>query len=254
MAVIDKSLFLYGFTVLDTNQNIPFRGALAGPELNAVVPVADYTLATLLAAIKLALQEADPAHIYTVTANRTLSSNTQNRITIATNGTYLDLLFSTGATASTSIRTLITFGATDRTGATTYTNSATSGTSLQPAWWAKNYQSPDSFQKNIGNTSMSANGLKETVSWSIQRMITCEFQHESQADMLAYWAPLMIWMIKTKPFEFTPNISVPATVYSCTLDKTSVDGKGLSFMMKEQLPDFPFRYTTGPMQFSLLPE
>lgn len=253
MALTDKSLFLYGYTVLDTNQNIPFKISGGGSELTAIVPTADYTLSTLCAAIKTAMQAADPAHVYTVTADRTTSSNLQNRVTIATNGSFLSLLFSSGTTASTSIRTLIGFASTDRTGATTYTGTVTTGTSLQPAWWGFNYQSPESYQRNLGNTSLSAAGLKETVSWSIQRFVTVEFKHEAQADMIAYWSPMLIWMVKTKPFEFTPQISSPAVVYSCTLEKSSIDGKGLGFMMKEQLPDFPFRYTTGAMEFRLLP-
>lgn len=254
MALTDKSLFLYGYTITASNQNIPFKISGGGSELTAVVPAGNYTLTTLMSAIVLALETADPAHIYTVTADRTLSSNLQNRVTIATNGVFLSLLFSSGTTASTSIRTVIGFASTDRTGATTYTGTVTTGTVLQTAWWGFNYQPPESYQRNMGNTSLSASGLRETVSWSIQRFITVEFKYESQADMIAYWNPLNIWMIETKPFEFTPNTVAPTVVYSVTLEKSSSDGKGLGFMMKEMLPDFPFRYTTGAMEFRLLPD
>lgn len=253
MALTDKSLFLYGYTISNTNQNIPFKILGGGSELTAVVPAGNYTLSTLATAIVSALETADPAHIYTVTINRTLSSNLQNRVTIATNGAFLSILFSSGTTASTSIRDTIGFAHTDRTGALTYTGTLTTGTALQTAWWGFNYQSPDSYQKNLGNVSMSASGLKETISWSIQRFVQVEFKYEAQADMIAYWSPMLIWMSKGLPFEFTPNTNVPATFYACTLEKSSADGKGLGFLMKEMIPDFPFRYTTGALEFRLLP-
>lgn len=254
MALTDKSLFLYGYTITSTNQNIPFKIAGGGSELTAVIAAGNYTLATLMTAIVTAMETADPAHIYTVTADRTLSSNLQNRVTIATNGVFLSLLFSSGTTASTSVRDVIGFAHTDRTGATTYTGTLTTGTALQTSWWGFNYQPPTSYQKNMGNVSVSASGLKETISWSIQKFITVEFRYESQADMVAYWQPLMAWMIIGKPFDFTPNTVAPTVFYSVTLEKSSVDGKGLGFMMKEQLPDFPFRYTTGALEFRLLPD
>lgn len=253
MALRDKSLFLYGFTIDDSNQNLPFKISGGGLELNAVIPASNYTLSTLLAAIKLAMETVDTTNTYTVTAVRTTSGNLQNRITIATSGAFLSLLFSTGSTAATSVRTVISFGATDRTGATTYTNSLTSGTALQTSWYANNYQPPLSYQRMIGNLSVSANGQKEMVYWSTQYFITCEFKWESQAYVLANWSLLIDWMIKQKPFEFTPETNVPNTFYSVTLEKAAADGKGIGFMMKEMLPNFPFWYTTGMMEFRLLP-
>src|SRR5882672_1955093 len=128
MALRSKSLFLYNFTVTIANQNLPFKAASLGSQLNAVIPVGTYSLSTLATAIATAMNAVDPANTYTVTVNRTISSGTQNRITIATSGSFLSLLFSSGTTAAASIRDLISFGHADLTGATTYTNSATSGT------------------------------------------------------------------------------------------------------------------------------
>lgn len=252
MALKDKSLFLYGFQVSNTNNYIPFKNAGGGIEIDAIVPSSFYTLGTLATAIALAMNTADPANTYTVTVNRTLSSNLQNRITIATNGAYLSLLFSSSVFASVSISPLINFGASDLTGSTTYTNSVTSGTALQTTWYGKNYQPPSLFLNNIGTVNVAASGIKEGISWSIQQFIMVEFQYEAQANVLANWNPFMTWIIKQRPFEFTPETMTPATTYSVTLETASGGDKGLGFQMKEMVPDFPFVYTTGPLKFRLV--
>lgn len=252
MALKDKSLFLYGFEVNSTNQYLPFKNSGGGSEIDAVIPTAFYTLSTLAAAIALAMNTADPANTYSVTIDRTVSSNLQNRITIATNGAFLSLLFNTGTVAATSIRDLINFGHSDLTGATSYQNSTTSGTSLKTAWYGHNYQPPTANLKTIGAVNVSASGVKEGIWWSIQQFIEVEFMYEAEADVLVSWVPLMNWMIKQRPFELTPEIKTPATTYSVTLEKSSADGKGLGMVMKPQLPDFPLMYTTGPLQFRIL--
>lgn len=249
MALRDKSLFLYGFTIDSTNQNLPFKIVGGGAEYNAIIPAGYYSLSSLLTAIALAMETVDNTNTYTVTATRTQSANLQNRITIATGGAFLSILFSTGTTASTSIRDTINFGHVDKTGATTYTNSTTSGTAFQTTWYGKNYIPPQAYQRNDGSVSVSAAGVKEGISWSINQFLQVEFQYEPTANMLAYWDPFIQWIIKQKPFDFTPETNAPSTVYSCTLEKSQADGKGLAFMMKEMLPDFPFLFSTGMMEF-----
>ncbi len=252
MALKDKSLFLYGFTVDTTNNYLDFLNVSMGAQIHAIIPASHYTLGTLATAIALAMNTADPTNSYTCTVNRTLSSNLQNRITIATNGAFLSLLFSSRTFATTSITSLINFGSADLTGATTYTNSLTSGTALQPAWWGNNYTPPQMYQKNIGDVSISASGVKEGISWSIQQFIQVQFKNEPYANILAYWEPFIQWIIVQKPFEFTPEIMTPTTVYSVTLEKSPGDSKGLGFMMKEMLPDFPFTYDTGQLEFRVI--
>lgn len=247
MALTSKSLFLYDLEVRDDNQNLPFRAVALGPQLNAVIPVGFYSLTALALAIKGAMQVADPARIYTVTVDRTFSSGTQNRITISTNGVYLDLLFATGTLAASSIRDLIAFGIFDYTGFTSYQNAATSGTALVTAWWANNYQPPEAFVQNFGTVNVSASGEKEAITWSIQRFIGAEYKFEPQAKVLVDWKPLLSWMIQQKPFDFTPQIASPNVVYDVTLDKSQADGKGMAFNMLEMLPNYPFLHTTGPM-------
>lgn len=247
MALRSKSLFLYGLEVRADNQNLPFRSVLSGPQLNAVIPAGFYSLTSIALAIAAAMKVADPAHTFTVTVDRTVMSGTENRIDIATSGTYLDLLFATGTLAATSIRDLISFGIFDYTGATHYTNGATSGVALNTAWWAKNYQPPEVFTKNFGTVNVATNGEKEAITWTIQRFIGVEFEHEPQAKVLTEWRDLINWMIQQKPFDFTPEIDFPSLVHEVTLEKSTDDGKGLGFNMKEMLPSKPFLFTTGAM-------
>lgn len=253
MALKDKSLFLYGFEINNTNQNLPFKASSGGAALNAVIPASFYTLATLATAIAAALNATDTANVYTVTVDRTAGSNLQNRITIATNGAFLSLLFSTGTLAASSIRDVINFGHSDLTGSTSYQNSTTSGTAFKTGWYGKNYQIPSANLRSIGSVNVATDGTKENIWWSIQQFLSVEFQYEAQADVLVTWAPFLEWMSKGRPFDFTPEVGTPATFYSVTLDKSNTDPKGMGITMKEMLPDFPLLYTTGPMEMRLLP-
>ncbi len=252
MALTDKSLFLYSFEVTPTNCYIPFLNVNAGTEIDAIVPTGFYTLGSLATAIAAAMNLADPANTYTCTVARTFSSNLQNRITIATSGSFLSLLWNTSTLAASSITSLINFGSADLTGALTYTNSATSGTALLTSWYGFKYQPPSLNLRTIGSVNIASDGTKEVVWWSVQQFISVEFKYEAQAYALASWQPMIAWMAKGRPFEFTPIYSVPGTVYSCTLERSPGDSKGLGFLMSEMLPDFPFYYQTGSLEFRLL--
>jgi hypothetical protein len=247
MALRSQSLFLYELEVRADNQNLPFRAVFLGPQLNAVIPAGYYSLTSLMSAIEAAMGVADPANTYTVTADRTVNSGTENRITITTSGAYLDLLFATGTLAASSCRDLISFGIFDYTGATFYTNGATSGVALVTEWYAKNYQPPEVFVKNFGSVNVSTNGEKEAITWTIQRFIAGEWEFEPEAKVLTEWRDLISWMIQQKPFDFTPEILLPTVFHEVTLEKSTEDGKGLGFNMREQVPKYPFRYTTGAM-------
>lgn len=247
MALRGKSLFLYGLEVRDDNQNLPFKAAALGPQLNAILPAGFYSLTSLIAQIKASMQIADPANIYTVTVDRTFMGGTENRITIATSGAYLDLLFATGTLAASSCRDLIGFGIFDYTGATSYQNGTTSGVALNTAWWGNNYQPPEVFVKNFGTVNVATNGEKEAITWTVQRFIGVEYKYEPEPKVLTEWRDLIAWLIQQKPFDYTPQVTEPLVVYEVTLESSSEDGKGLGFKMKEMVPQFPYMYSTGPM-------
>src|SRR5437868_3980949 len=112
MALKSRSLFLYGFQVTELNRSIDFKDTSGGPELSATLTIGFYSLTSLMAEIKRAMQAVSGA-IYTVTADRTYLSGTENRVTISTSGTYLSILFQTGTRAASSCASLIGFNGTD---------------------------------------------------------------------------------------------------------------------------------------------
>lgn len=251
MALTSKSSFLYNLQVTASNSSLDFKISGGGSQLNATLTQGFYSLSGLMEEIVRALQAADPSHTYTVTADRTVSSGTQNRVTISTNGAFLGLLFATGTRSASTCAPLIGFAVSDRTGATTYTGTASAGTILLTTWYASSYLPPESFRKVFGSLNVSATGEKESIVYQVQKFFQAEFKYEPQAYVISDWAPFLTWAIQQRDFEFTPQISSPNTVLDCSLEKTSADGKGLGYTMKEMLPEMPFLFTTGLLTFRL---
>lgn len=252
MALSSKSLFVYGIEITTLNRNIDFKISGGGDELTAVLDLGFYSPQTLAQEIALQLQTIDSANIYTVSLATNVAGGTQNRITISTNGTYLDLLFATGTNALTSAASVMGFNSSDYTGDTTYTGSSTVGTTLSPTYLGYNYLDEKSTKKVFGAVNVSASGLKEAVTFNIQEFLYVEFRYEAK-DRLGLWENLFNWLIQQKPFDFIPEISDPTTFYSVTLEMTEFDSKGLGYQMREMLPDFPNFYQTGRLQFRIIP-
>lgn len=113
-----RSSYENGTFVIDsTNKKIDFKESGGGAELNAVITEGTYTATELAAAIKSALEDAG-AETYTVTY-----SSTTGKWTIASAGSYLSLLWSSGTNTATAAHSTIGFPVTDYTGAVTYTGS-----------------------------------------------------------------------------------------------------------------------------------
>lgn len=249
MALTGKSLFLYNYEVNSFNSSLDF--SIGGSPLLATLNFGFYCLSDLMAEIKRAMESVDPAHTYTVTADRTFSSGTQNRVSITTSYSTLSLLFGTGPRVSTSVRSLIGFGSVDRTGSTSYQGISSSGVSLIPEYVGYSYLPPTMWKQVYGVTNVSTSGLKETIAWNIQNFSQVQFKFEPESKVISEWSPMFDWMIQQKPFEFTPNISTPSLFYKYTLESTQGDGKGLGHNWTEMLPDFPFNYQTGMLKFRL---
>jgi len=253
MALSSKSLILYGFEITSLNRNLDFKASAMGPELTAVLNLGFYSATSLLLEIKRAMEDADPSNTYTGSIDRTLAGGTQNRISIETNGAYLDLLFATGTNVNTSVFSLIGFNGQDYTGATEYTGAQTTGISLIPDYLGYNYLDDKSQRKVFGSVNVAASGLKEAITFNIQKFIDVEYRFEPSAR-LSEWANFFNWAIQQKPFDFTPEILSPDTVYEVTLEKTSYDGKGMGYRMAEMLPNFPNFYQTGPLNLRIIEE
>lgn len=107
------------YLVTASNNKINFKESGGGPELTATLTVGEYTELTLAAEIKAQL-EAVGAESYTVSR-----SSSTGKWSIA-GGAFLSLLFSTGTDAATSCRSLIGYGSSDYTGASSYVGAAAS--------------------------------------------------------------------------------------------------------------------------------
>lgn len=252
MALADRSLFLYNFEVTEENSSLDFRIVPAEPIRQATLQLGFFSLGGLIDEIIRAQAAVSPVTtLFSGSADRSFNGGTENRVTLgATGGTY-ELLLGSGPRAGTSIAPLIGFAAADRTGSTSYQGTTTAGIALATVFPAYTFLGPEFSKKVFGNVNVSSNGTKEAVVFSIQQFFQADFRFEPKAKVIAEWQPLFDWMIQQKPFEFTPEISVPGVVLDATLEKTTGDSKGLGFTMKEQLPLFPNNYTTGMMQFRL---
>jgi hypothetical protein len=247
MALTAKSLFLYGYEITPLNRSLDFD--IGGPTLLATLKLGFYSLTSLMLEIKRAMESVDLANKYTITASRTVNGGLENRVTIATNGATLNLLFGTGPRVISSIASLIGFASTDQTGGTSYVGTSSSGTALVPEYIGYSYLGPEFVRSLFGNLNISARGDKEAIIWNVQKFFQIEFKYEPGTKVISQWVNFLTWAIEQKPLDFTPEITTGYLFYECTLESTGADGKGLGYLMSEMLPEFPFNYKTGVMKF-----
>ena len=171
MALTAKSLILYGLEVTENNASIDFVAVGAGPELQATVALGFYSLTGLMTAIANAMNTADPNNTYTVTADRTVNGGLENRVTIATDGAFLELLFFTGTRAASNISPLIGFPGTDETGSTSYTGTSSAGTVLIPELIGYSYLPPENTKRQFGSLNISSSGIKEAIVFDTQEFV-----------------------------------------------------------------------------------
>jgi hypothetical protein len=250
MALKNGSSFTYGLQVSSANSSLDFVASSGGPAVLATLNSGYYSLQDLGAEVIRAMGAADPVNTYSYSITRTSSGNS---ITIATTGSYLSLLFGTGPRVTTSIGPTLGFTATDKTGSLSYTSTSSAGTLLFPSLVGYTYLPPSFMQKMIGTPNISASGIKETIYFATHQFFQVEFKYEPEIKVTNEWASLLQWASKGRPLEFCPDVTAPNTVFNCTLEKTSYDGKGMGYQFKEMLPDFPFLYTTGQMVYRIIP-
>jgi len=246
MALRYKSYFNYGLEITMNNRSIDFKTSGGGSEKQATLRVGFYALTSLSEEIVRAMSEADNSTGYAVTITRGYSGGTGNRITIGTTGSYLSLLFLTGTRNASSICSLIGFLQTDRTGSLSYQGESSAGTVLVTEQIGYNWVPPDIYQEVQGSVLISASGVKETIVFNIMEFFSVDFKYEPSTK-LTDWNLFFRWAIKQRLFEFTPEYPYPNSYYECTLEKTSQNGKGLGYRIKEMLPSFPFFYETDTL-------
>lgn len=247
MALTSKSLFLYGFEIKTTNRSIDFKTTTGGPEIFASLTLGFYSLTELLLEIERAMEAAAPSYSFTATVLRTADSGTGNRVTISSTAPNFRLLFQTGTRVASSTGPLLGFLIQDYIGGSSYQGSLSAGLRLVTDYTGYSYQPPETIREIQGAVSISASGVKESLVFQVQQFLQITFQHEPKAKVVTQWVSLIDWMIKQRLFEFTPDVSEPNTFYEVTLETSSRGQRGLGFLMKEMLPQFPNYYSTGQM-------
>lgn len=253
MALSALSLMTYGLQVTALNANIDFRIVSGGPILTAVLPLGFYSPTSIATAVISALQSQDSVNVYSILISRNILGGTQNRLTLITTGSYLSILFGTGPNTNSSAASLIGFNPVDYTGNTSYTGSASLGSTLIPSFVGYNYMDDTNTRKVFGAVTVAASGLKTSIVFNIQSFIDVQYKYEPKSRLIE-WDNFFTWAIQQRDFDFTPEITNPNIVYQVNLEKTQYDGKGLGFQMKEMLPQFPNLYDTGPLNFRIVPQ
>jgi len=253
MALKNPSLFLYGYTVDVSNQYIDFQAASGGPTLTATITNGNYSLSDVLAQIQTAMATADAVNTYTISADRTIAGGTENRISISTSGSYLNILFGSGPNAAASIASTIGFHESDYTGATSYSGFQTTGSAIRPLYKGYNWVAPTRTRKLFGSVNISAAGIKQAIVFQLQKFFKVEFRFETESRVDSLWQPFFDWAAQQQDLEFTPDITDPTTFYNCTLESTEEAADGLGWEMKEMLPQFPGLYQTGRLVFRVNP-
>ena len=252
MALTSQSLFLYGYEITDSNRFLNFKSASLGAELTAMIDPGSYSLTSLLEALEAAMENVDPANNYTLSADRTVGGGLQNRVTIATAGSYLSLLVNSGTNAADGIAETLGFSvASDLTGSTSYTGTSSTGTSFLTNLVGYNYLSPDFTQKGNSSKNVASSGNQETIVYSVWKYWRAQFKYIPAATALSDWIPFFQWATQGGLVEMTPNVSSPTVFYEGWLDKTGFDNQALGYQMIEMLPDFPNVYDTGLLTFRM---
>lgn len=252
MALQNKSLIVYGLQITALNSSIDFQSASMGPVLQASITQGFYSVTSLAQEVATELNSTDPANIYTVSVDRTAAGGTQNRMTISSNAGFFSILFASGPRNSSSAGPLLGFTS-DQTGSTSYTGTASIGTTLIPDFVGYNFLSPDFYQNVQGTVNISASGIKEAIVFQVQQFLTVQFKYEPQAKVISQWKPFFIWAIQQRPYDFTPDyVLSPSTFYQVTMEKTAASSQGIGYQMKEMLPQFPFLYDTGAMDMRVV--
>lgn len=251
MALKNPSLFLYGYKIDQYNSSLDFRATSGGPILLATLREGYYSLSSLMTEVVRALRSVDPFGRYFASADRTVSGGRENRITISTAGTHLDLLFASGVRSASSVAALLGFNGSDQTGALSYTGTATSGTAFVTDKAGYNFIRPEFFQGPQGSTNIAASGVKEAIVFGNMIFTQVQFKWIDESLALSNWSPFLKWATLQRSFEFTPDVSDPLKFHNCTLESTSEDSKGMRFKIMEMLPQFPNLYDTGLLKFRI---
>lgn len=252
------SKFYYGISVTTDNKWFDFDEGSG--ELNAEIPVGDYTLETLADAVETALNAVGD-DTYTVTVVRSTRI-----MTISSTGTF-SVLISTGTNTGSGIYSLLGISdVVDIGAAATCVSDVAIGSSYTPQYKLQDYISHEDMRKLRNATrNKSAGGQVEVQSFGTDRMF--QFSIKFATDI---WQPsggpitndssgvsklrsFMQSAITQTIIQFMPDSSDSSTYYNVYLESTGYDSNGLGYQLQEQYGRGLVGYfETGLLTFRIL--
>jgi hypothetical protein len=254
MAIYTRSSFLYGHLIDQTNFSLDFDEG--GPELQASLNPGDYTLGTFIAEVERVLNDIG-ALDYTVTANRVTGL-----ITISATGTF-SLLPSSGTRIGVGVWDLLGFTGADQTGGTSYTGDSRSGTLYRPQFLLQDYVPLENLQgAQTASVNETADGEFEVLSFGTKRNMRCNISYindypqrkgapiENNQNAVSEARNFLLYLVGKNKVEFYPDRDNPNLFQNLLLERTSRDGNGISFELREFLSrNLPGYYETGLLVF-----
>jgi len=245
------SAFYYGHTITSGNFTIDFDEG--GGEFQASLDIGDYTLSTLIQAVKNQL-DATGTQEYTVTVDRV------TRIVTISASANFDLLVTTGSRAGTSVYGLLGF-ISDQTGSNSYSGSQASGEAFFPQFWLQDYISTSDWNEGIDpSVSVASSGVVEVVKFGTQSFMQCNFKYNTNLSTPAFGPfinnpnglddlrDFMNFAIDKKGIEFMEDRDNPQVFERMILERTPDSQQGTGYKLKENRTAAGF-FDTGVLKF-----
>lgn len=256
MALESYSTFYYIEPVDNSNfyLNISEDGTTV---LDAEVEIGEYSMTRLATAVQTALNSIG-ANSYTVTFNR--ESRTY---TIAADATF-EIRAATGPQVGNDLWPILGFSAVDTAAALSHESNNAAGTEFSPQFYLQDYvMQGQSVGATSGVRATTTNGLVEIVSFGRQEFIECTIKYQNSRNQASGpikksatgyedFKAFLDFGITASPIEFMENINDKNSFVTVLLESLPGDNKGLSYKIKEQLPELPNFYELGPIVFRII--
>jgi hypothetical protein len=208
--------FIYAVRIWEGNQLIDFQEASGGPERTATIDAGYYLPDDLVIAVAAALDSAPSASgDYTVSFDRAT-----DKFTIATNLSYLDLLWDSGASTASGAATALGYDVTDDTGATGY-----AADNVLPNRFVSSQpiRSPKPDFKPIRRRTVSDSGVQVTNFRRMERRYGFQMLFIEEQNLASNWVPMNVenGAPRGHPIEFYPDSTVTANYLTAFIDDSN---------------------------------
>jgi len=259
MAITTRSVFYYGATITTDNFNLAFNEGAS--ELNAELNVGEYTIESLMVEVERALNDTGSLE-YTVSFDRS-----RRLVNISAPSTFA-MLVSTGATAGSSVFSLLGFTGIDQTGASSYTSDSNCGSEYLPQFLFQGYLATIDNKASIeGKVSESGSGITQVASFGTKQLMKCNVTYitdidqgngnaiETNASGVADARAFLNNIIGKTKIEFMEDRDARSTYESFILESTKANKDGLGFELYElYAKKRPYYYETKQLTFKKITE